>query len=328
MKILIVGCGEIGSRHLQAICSLQQVTRIEVVDPKIESLKLGQQRIREVPTLNPHIQFCWLHSLEEASKSSDLCIVATQASGRVKLIKAVVELGLKAFLIEKTVTQSVSEYEELMVFAKRHQISIWVNCKTRCYPFHKRAKTFFDPKDPIQFSVVGGNHGLAVNGIHIVDLFMFYDESLRLNSAGSQIDPILHPSKRGADVFDLSGSLFAVSDRGSIFSMSFSKDHMAPPFYAVVSKNYRFTVDHWARMAFEAEAKTNWAWRSVPFEESLADLAISQMSKKFVTDILTTGKCELPMLKDCYPAHAFLLNELQPAFAKLLGREINRCPIT
>ena len=45
-RILIVGCGELGTRHLQAVASLNEVVEIEVVDPRPEGLELGGQSRR------------------------------------------------------------------------------------------------------------------------------------------------------------------------------------------------------------------------------------------------------------------------------------------
>lgn len=328
MKILIVGCGDIGTRHLQAVVSLPQVTQVEICDPRPEGLALGKQRLKEVSCLSPSTTFRWIHSLEEASPEGDLCIVATQARGRCQITEEIaLKCGYKSFFLEKTVAQSVAEYERLLSVAEKKELSVWVNCKTRAYPFHRRMKQFFDGKDPIQFCVFGGNHGLVLNGIHSIDLFTFYDESHSLIGKDSKIDLILHPSKRGKDIFDLSGTLNVFSDKGSTFTIDFSKDNMAPPFYTVFSKNLRFTVDHWAKQAFESCIDTNWSWRPVPFETDTA-LTISTMSRAFVDSILTTGKCELPTLADCYPAHAYLLKEVQPVFVKLMGKELEKCPIT
>ena len=325
-RILIVGCGEIGSRHLQAIAGVDAVGEIEVVDPLPERLALGQERLAEIGVTRPRAQVRWLTSLKDASRGGRLCVVATQAAGRRQVVEEVVErLEYPAFLLEKLVTQSVDDYEALLKFCERRGASAWVNCKTRAYPFHRAARLRFDPAVPIQFNVMGGNHGLANNGIHSVDLFVYYDRCRALTDTGTAIEPILHPSKRGADLFDLSGTLSATSDKGSVLTITFAAGHLAPPCYLVSSDNYRFALDQWSRWAWEADAGTGWQWRPVPFE---GDLAISTMSKSFVADILTRSETELPTLQGCYPAHAYLLSTLQPHFSRLLRRELDRCPAT
>lgn len=325
-RVLLVGCGNIGSRHLQAVASLKEVAEIEVVDPRPEALRLGRDRLLEIADLNPAIKIRWLVSLGEASPHGGVCIVATQAKGRYALVKQIFEeLGYRLFLLEKIVTQSVKEYEDLTLYAQQHHLVVWVNCKTRTYPFHVQARAKISTDGPIQFSVIAGNHGLASNGIHSVDLFAYYDQSRSIAAGRTVIDPVLYPLKRGGDLFDLSGTIQAYSDKGSLLILSFAQGHLAPPCYFVSSRSYRFIVDQWGRWGYDSDAESNWTWRSVPFE---GNLLISAMSKRFVGDILSSGRCELPTLEEHYSAHAFLVRELQPHFNKLLNREMDHCPVT
>tara|TARA_B100000315_G_scaffold258428_1_gene310481 strand:- start:4106 stop:5143 length:1038 start_codon:yes stop_codon:yes gene_type:complete len=325
-RVLVVGSGEIGTRHLQAVASLSEVSEIEVVDPRAASLQLGQERLAAISDLNPSCQIRWLTSIDEACFGGGLCIVATQAEGRYEIVRDVVKkLNYQSFLLEKVVTQSLTDYERLLALSEERHLNVWINCKTRAYPFHKRAIAKFDPQDPIQFFVNAGNHGLAVNGIHSIDLFTFYDRCSSLMSTSAYIDPTLHPSKRGNHVFDLSGILEARSEKGSRMVVSYAHDHLASDIYVVSSKQYRFVLDHTNRWAFESDAETGWVLRPVAFE---GDLRISHMSKAFVSDILSKGVCDLPTLHDCYIAHEFMFSVLQPEFSVLMGQRLKQCPIT
>ena len=77
-RVLIVGCGEIGSRHLQAVCALPEVTEIEIVDGRSDALELGRARVAEVSDRQPHIAFRWLPALDEASRDGDPYIPRNQ----------------------------------------------------------------------------------------------------------------------------------------------------------------------------------------------------------------------------------------------------------
>ena len=101
-RILIVGCGQIGTRHLQAIASLPQVSQVEIVDPHPWAERLGQERLAEIPDRRATTTFRWLSSLEDASIGGDLCIVATQADIRCQVVRQVAEsLAYSNFLLEK-----------------------------------------------------------------------------------------------------------------------------------------------------------------------------------------------------------------------------------
>lgn len=325
-RVLIVGCGELGSRHLQAVTSLPQVREVEVVDPRPEALAMGRARLDEVPDRNRAITYRWLSSLEDAAPGGELCIIATQADVRCRLVKEVAgRLGYSRFLLEKLVAQSVRDYEDLIRFAAERKLSVWVNCKTRLHPSHARVKAQLDPGDSIVLSVTGGNHGLINNGVHAADLFVFYDGASQIESTGSRIDPILHSSKRGNGMFDLSGTLHGYSEKGSQLTLSFAAGHEAPMQYTITSRRYRAIIDDMMKRICESSADSGWDWRVVPFE---ANMLVSHMTRAFAADILSSGQCQLPTLENCYPAHRFILGELVPHFNRLLGRESDRCPAT
>ena len=47
----IIGAGQIGSRHLQALCKLESPARVALVDPSDESLQTASDRYIEVDAL-------------------------------------------------------------------------------------------------------------------------------------------------------------------------------------------------------------------------------------------------------------------------------------
>lgn len=325
-RVLIVGCGELGSRHLQAVAPLPEVYEIEVVDPRPEALDLGRRCLAEVSACQPNVTFRWLSSLEEASRGGDLCIVATLAGVRCQLVKRAAEsLGYRSFLLEKLVTQSVEEYERFLCFSKQRELSVWVNCLPRAHSFHQGVRTRLDPSETICLTVMGGNYGLATGGIHAVDLFAFYDEATAIEIVGSEVDPMLHPSRHGPEIFDLSGTIRGVTKKGSQFSLTYTADHRHYEYFSIATRSYRCVVDHIQRWAVESDEESDWSWRQVPFGE---DLLVSVMGKALVREILATRRCKLPTLEECFAAHRFILGELQPHFSKLLGKESERCPVT
>lgn len=325
-RILIAGCGQIGSRHLQAIATLPQVQEVEIFDPQPEALALGRERLAEVSDRAQNIKYRWLLSLDEISSGGDLCIIATQAKGRADLVEQIVACGYHKFILEKLVTQSIADYERLLAFADNENLSVWVNMKSRVHPIWKHVKSRIEPGEPLNFSSIGGNHGLANNGVHMADLFVFFDGIDKIESAGSQIDPILHQSKRGSGVYDLSGTLFGYSGHDSHFTLSFLSSHSNSGLNIVMTSRYRWVVDQMTREAFEGVAEEDWMLRPISFE---GDLAISRMTIDFAADILQLGRCELPTLIESFPAHSFILPQLLPIFSQLLDTvDGDRCPVT
>ncbi len=323
-RVLLVGCGQIGSRHLQAVGCLPEVASVDVIDCNESSLALGQARLNELTDKNSKILYRWLGAIESSSQSVDLCILATSAFGRLKLIKEIFEkTGVTKFIIEKLVAQSVGEYQELLAFAKQKNLSIWVNCPTRSYAVHQYIKSKLDPHEPVIFSEIGGNHGLICNGIHYVDLFRFYDQSPEIYPAGALIDPILHPSKRGKDLFDLSGILTGYSSKGGKFILSYAADHLASDIVTITTCRARFVVDvisGWAEESIEGGA-----WQKIPV---VTNIRVSYTTKIFCSDIFACNVCALPTLQECWLAHHYLLTETLPHFNRLLKTQNQFCPAT
>ena len=173
--------------------------------------------------------------------------------------------------------------------------------------------------------MAGGNDGLATGGVQDADLFAFYDDASGIESLGSQIDQVLHPSKRGDNIFDLSGTLHGSTEKGSVFTLSHARDSGSWGHISIATRQYRCIVDHLHRTAFESAEKSGWAWREIPFD---GPILISEMTREFAADIFEFGRCALPSIDESLVSHRFILGELQPHFSKLLGRNVEQCPVT
>ncbi|MCG3204407.1 MAG: hypothetical protein KCHDKBKB_01122 [Elusimicrobia bacterium] len=323
---MVVGCGQLGSRHLQAVATLPLVGRIDVVDPHESSHAVGKQRLFELSDRQENITTGWHLSIDDAPSRADLCIVATQANRRCAIIRELHEkLGVKNFLVEKIVSQSVEEYLSLLDFVEKNRLNIWVNFKARAHPSHLRIKSSIKNGEPLVFHVTGGNHGLANNGVHAADLFVYFSGAQKIERQAEMIENKLISSKRGAQIFDLSGTLVGQSSPGSTLSISFSADHEAPGLFSIGTPTYRAIVDDAKQFMIESKPEDGWIWRAVPFQ---ANMTVSHMSRGFVTDILLKGQCVLPTLREAFPAHEYILSSLKPHFSRLLKSELELCPVT
>ncbi|MBT3585648.1 MAG: hypothetical protein HN509_12150 [Halobacteriovoraceae bacterium] len=324
--IFIIGCGQLGSRHLQAVSSLVNVSEIHVFDSFPESLELGKKRILEINDLNPKIEFHWHQSFQEGPKSADLCILATQAPGRLELVRKISRhFNISNYLLEKVVTQNVADYESLIELQNEKNFQCWVNCKTRTYQVHRSIKAKLEPNSPIKFSRISGNHGLGTNGVHGVDLFQFYTNEQNIYSVGNRIDQKTYTSKRGGGLVDLTGTLFGATPRGDDFILSMAPDHTIGDYVSIHSSVGRFIIDDQYGNLIENSERTNWENKIFPIEENIA---VSQLSKYFANDILQNGVCNLPTLKECFISHKFIFDSLLPHFKNLHDEKLDYCPVT
>ena len=88
-NILLVGCGEIGSRHLQALAKMEIPVRIWAIDPNLISLKTAKARFEEIPK-NENIQSIKFESeIPKNLGNMDLSIISTTSKIRFFVFKQI-----------------------------------------------------------------------------------------------------------------------------------------------------------------------------------------------------------------------------------------------
>lgn len=321
--ILIIGCGELGSRYLQASLQIFNVNQIDVLELSDQAVEVAKSRMNQVKFDHETIKVNWHKSFKSIKILADLCIISTQADGREYIFNEVFSMGIKNILSEKIVTQSLSAYLEIISKAEALGVSVWVNCKTRDYPIWKHIKSKIDSAEELLYHSIGGNHGLCTNGIHTLDIFAFISDSKKLIDTNSLIDLTLHTTKRNK--YDLSGSFHLKGNGKSRCIIDYSANSSSSVLEVITTQQYRWVLDHTTRQAFESNKNNNWTLEPIPFE---GDLSVSNMSIKFISDILKYQECGLPTLVQSYPAHEFLFTVTLPIFNKLIGKNDNICPCT
>ena len=175
LNVSIIGSGQIGSRHLQALAHLQESVRIQLVDPSQSSLEVACQRFHSIYKGDPkRITLQTFNTIKDLDEFQDVAIVSTDAMVRSDAIKELVQIkSIKAMIYEKVLFQTEKEYLEIDSLLKARKIPAWVNCMLRATDFFKKLKTLLDGDKTIHMSVEGADWGLACNGIHFLDLFSF-----------------------------------------------------------------------------------------------------------------------------------------------------------
>ena len=126
-NVLIVGSGNVGSRHIQGILKSKYKINIYIVENNLNSIITTKKRISEVNYLNKKIYI--YKNLNFKKKNFDLAIIATNSKGRLNLIKKALNYqSIKNIIIEKVAFQSIKDYLEAIKILKKHKTSSWVNC--------------------------------------------------------------------------------------------------------------------------------------------------------------------------------------------------------
>ena len=317
-KIVLIGCGNIGSRHLQALVQLNDPLKIEIVENHAPSVVLAKSRLTEIIYKKNLHKIQWHDNFDSLSNSDGLVIVATLSIGRVKIIESLLNLGYTKFLIEKLVCQSVEEYDHLLNLMKKFNAKGWVNTRCRYFKSYKKIKEFFQKSKTIHLTMYSGDTGLATGAIHYLDLFSWLldDNNIKLN--GKFLDKKIHSNKRGENLLEFAGTIVGTAKNNSLVSISFSPD--SPSLLVAISNGENeIILDEYNEKIFH-----NSFDHSLDFKLEY----VSNLTTSIVTDIIKNDDCFLPTLNESYFHHIELFKIFCEHLEKTTKEKVRLCPIT
>jgi len=142
INIAIIGAGQLGSRHLQALASLKQNVFIQVIDSSVDSLKTAEIRFKEVSApFNGLISF---HTeITALKKNIEIAIIATSSKVRRTVVEQLVANSkVQHLILEKFLFVKEEDYDAVDKLLDTHHIKTWVNCPRRMMPFYQELLQF------------------------------------------------------------------------------------------------------------------------------------------------------------------------------------------
>jgi predicted dehydrogenase len=324
-KIILVGAGQLGSRHLQGLSKLDLYTDITVIDPNTQALSTAQARLEEVGGSRYIKKINFASSLDKVELTeATLAIIATTADFRLGTTRSLLEkMRIKNILFEKVLCQSNKEINEISHLVQLNNANAWVNCPRRVYPFYSELKQLFSQENPITYYLDGGEWGLACNAIHFLDHIAFLIGKSAFEIDGNRLDQGFVKSKREKFI-ELTGSLTGFFADGSEFVLHSRRGSQAPHIIYIQSKEFQIIIDETRGQARIAEKDTDWQWRQVDFRLPFQ----SELTHIVVRDILTKGRCDLTTLEESCRIHSPFLEVILCHLNKDCVDLLNACPIT
>ena len=302
-RIAIIGAGQLGSRHLQALAVSKHLLDIQVMDTSEESLKIAESRFNEVAKdFKGKISF--VKSIDLLEKEIELAIVATNSKVRRMVIEQLTShSNIKNFILEKFLFPNESDFDVIEKLIQEAKISTWVNCPRRMMPLYKMLKQ--EVKGPIHFSVTGNAWGLGCNGIHLLDLFSYLIDSTAIEIDNELIDSEIIESKR-AGYIEFTGTIKGVAGKNTMSITSFS-NASSPVSISIQTPTARYSIQEGAETkVWISKLENNWAWE----EQSHKMLFQSQLTNIAVDSIIDNGTCDLTTYSESSLLHKLFLNNL------------------
>ncbi len=197
-RIMIVGVGNIGSRHLQALKAINIPLDIFVIDPNPDSLKQAKEMYDSMPSNKQIHEVTYTSSIKKLGQEIDIAIIATNSDIRRKVIEKLIEFNqVNNFLLEKLLFQKVEDYHFIKDLLKINNCRAWVNCNRRITPtYNNKIKNWFNKKKLFYYNISGSLYGLMTNVIHEIDYMTYLLESNDFYVDTTYLDSKLIQSKR------------------------------------------------------------------------------------------------------------------------------------
>ena len=131
-RILLVGAGQIGSRHLQGLARSKMSLAIEIMEPLASAREIAMQRFREIPVNGGIKELIAIENLDSSSFDGyvDLAIIATNAATRYDVIQNVLNrIEIPFLILEKVLFQRISDIDNIEKLLSEKACKAWVNCR-------------------------------------------------------------------------------------------------------------------------------------------------------------------------------------------------------
>lgn len=322
-RIVLIGAGQFGSRHLQALALCESSLELYLVDPSTEAREIARERFESIEGFERH-QITYSSELESLPNALDVVIVATSAVYRRNIIEALMPNRCIGHLIlEKVLFQSAQDCRDVRDFLGNYQTKIWVNAPRRMWQLFKKLNAALQGREIKQISLSVAGWGMACNAYHMLDLFSWLAGSPVKDLSTRYLDPDPIPARRNG-FFELTGMLTGQLVSGVRFSITDHREGRLPFKLMIETTESCFVVQEGkaAVTILDGEAP------DIARLSGIGEQYQSQLTNELVETLLDSGTCALPGFDEAATLHEIMLT----AFAEVFNRnglgEDGLCPIT
>jgi predicted dehydrogenase len=321
-KIALIGCGNIGSRHLQALKKTERNIEITVCEPSCEARRIGLERYNEVAE-NEHVQLVeMIDDYRKLPEVLDLVIIATGAGVRFEITKWVLEnLNIKYLFLEKVVFQQIEHFDEIGKLLKERNVRAWVNCTRRLFGCYGEIKKMLENDEKVDMTVSGANWGMGCNSIHLLDLYKYITDFKNYSFDNTELEQELADSKR-AGYKEFFGKFTIITNCGkAVFECE--KDGDVSMDITFESKSFRVDINEAAKKMTIFD-KADGTSKSADMDMDFT----SNTTNRIVEQIIDGKKCVLVNYDESAFLHRVMLECFIDHMNKFSDEEVRLCPIT
>jgi hypothetical protein len=322
--IIIVGAGQLGSRHLQGVLKYNlDRLNVYVMDPSSESLGVAQERAGEVAHLHT---LHFVTSLAELPSGAKLAIVATNAVIREKVTYDLLDcVSLEFLILEKVLFQELDAFDRVEQYLNGKGVKTFVNHPRRLTPLYKEiAKNLKQESTPMYFTTQGESWDLGCNALHMIDLFVLLGGSPLQSIDTTGIDSEIIDSKR-LGFKEFTGIIRGDLENGTAFSLVSFKGGRGAITQTISNSNNRWIIQEGVSKKVVSLRKEN------DYHPEVTDFfqdVQSNLTTKVMGDLFQNATCELPSYETASATHKIVIEALLKKYNSLTNLNETKCPIT
>jgi predicted dehydrogenase len=262
-RAAVIGAGNQGRDICVGLKGIEGVEIAAIADRSAEALARVQAELA-LPHLKTYED---TKALLDAEKP-DLVCVATNTPSHVPLAMMALEAGAKYLLVEKPIGTNLQGARQLVDCAAEKGVLLAIDHGRRWSLDYQAMQRY------IAGGIIGkvreiyvafGSGGLAMNGVHYIDLVRYFIDS-PISWVIGQLDAEAEPNKRGAEYHDPSGYMFMSFADGARAFLDLSADLVRKDSFLVIKTEHgRIEVDERAR---EWTVVSQTSTFTVPFSDS------------------------------------------------------------
>lgn len=215
--ILIIGLGNIGTRHLESL--------LEIKNKEIFIFDNSKKKIFDILKKYKNKNIKKIENLKDIKKKIDFTIVATNADQRHRVLYNLIKYcKINYVLLEKVVFQKLIYFKKFTKISKDKKIKFIINYPRRLWDFFQIIKKEIKiSQSKFEISFKGQNWGLCCNTVHFIDLLFFLSyEKITDVKSYPFLQKKIYNSKR-KNFYELKGKINYECNNGNKLTISDEK---------------------------------------------------------------------------------------------------------
>ncbi|MFM7682660.1 MAG: Gfo/Idh/MocA family oxidoreductase [Bacteroidota bacterium] len=314
-KVIFIGVGKLGVRHLEALLISQIQSSVWVVDTDNESISIAKQLTKNRNHSNTLV-FC---NIIPEIGNFDLAIIATNSKNRFEIAQELLtKNSVKHLVLEKIVFTVSSEYVRFKKLIDESKTTCFVNLPRRLFLHYKFIREITWNCNSFDARISGSSWGLLSNSLHFIDLihFLFSEECSFIDL--SQLTDFF-PSKRKG-YMEANGKIqLYFANKGRALIECTEGD------FNGISILLKFDGKE-IEIHEKLEGSMKFSLESNP--RKIQSLMVKNTTSLIFKNLVEENNCDIPTYDEIYKEHLLFIQELEKKFQQDYAQYQNQILVT